>query len=151
MVEGKGQNIPPPPPPAGARRGGPRGARGNATTTATQGRGARAGARTGARGAAGARGNGARRGNPLPTTPEGPFDPRSPGDDSNGYMDGGIGWYRKTFSLPESAKSKRVFVEFEGVYMNSEVWLNGKSLGKRPYGYSSFEYELTSGLKYGSE
>ncbi len=85
----------------------------------------------------------------LPTTPEGPFDPRSPGGDSNGYLNGGIGWYRKTFTLPASAFGRRVFVEFEGVYMNSEVWLNGQSLGKRPYGYSTFEYELTPLLKFG--
>ena len=87
----------------------------------------------------------------LPTAPEGPFDPRSPGGDSNGYLDGGIGWYRKTFALPASASGRRVFVEFEGVYMNSEVWLNGQSLGRRPYGYSTFQYELTPLVKFGGE
>jgi beta-galactosidase len=87
----------------------------------------------------------------LPTAPEGPFDPRSPGGDSNGYLDGGIGWYRKAFTLPASARGRRVFLEFEGVYMNSEVWLNGQSLGRRPYGYSTFEYELTPLTKFSGE
>ena len=79
--------------------------------------------------------------------PEGPFDPRSPGGDGNGYLNGGIGWYRKTFSLPATTNGKRVFLEFEGAYMNSEVWLNGDKLGTRPYGYSTFRYDLTSHLK----
>ncbi|MBE3133682.1 MAG: glycoside hydrolase family 2 protein, partial [Acidobacteria bacterium] len=83
--------------------------------------------------------------------PEGPFDPRSPGDDSNGYLNGGVGWYRKAFTLPASANGRRVFIEFEGVYMNSEVWLNGQSLGRRPYGYSTFQYELTPLVKIGGE
>jgi beta-galactosidase len=85
----------------------------------------------------------------LPTAPEGPFDPRSPGGDSNGYLNGGIGWYRKTFTLPAAVRARRVFIEFEGVYMNSEVWLNGQSLGRRPYGYSTFEYDLTPLVKFG--
>jgi len=96
-------------------------------------------------------GGGGNRGTPLPEKPEGPFDPRSPGGNSNGYLNGGLGWYRKTFELPESARGRHVFVEFEGVYMNAEVWLNGKSLGTRPYGYSTFEYELTPYLTYGRE
>ena len=94
---------------------------------------------------------GGNRGNPLPEKPEGPFDPRSPGGNSNGYLNGGLGWYRKAFTLPESTRGRRVFVEFEGVYMNAEVWLNGQSLGTRPYGYSTFEYELTPHLKFGRE
>ncbi len=67
-----------------------------------------------------------------------------------GCLDGGIGWYRKTFSVPSDYKDKKVFIEFDGAYMNSEVWLNGNSLGTRPYGYSSFEYDLTPYLVYGS-
>jgi beta-galactosidase len=94
---------------------------------------------------------GGRRGAPLPTAPEGPFDPRSPGGNSNGYLNGGLGWYRKTFTLPESARGRRVFVEFEGVYMNSEVWVNGHSVGTRPYGYSTFEYELTPHVTFGKQ
>ena len=59
------------------------------------------------------------------------------------YLPGGIGWYRKTFSLPQSMKEKHVFIYFDGVYKNSEVWINGHFLGKRPNGFISFEYELT--------
>jgi beta-galactosidase len=82
----------------------------------------------------------------LPTSPEGPFDPQSPGGSANGYLNGGIGWYRKTFTMPRSAAGKRVFLAFEGVYMNADVWVNGRSLGKRPYGYSTFVHELTPHL-----
>ena len=97
-----------------------------------------------------ARAGGAGRGNTtLPTEPEGPFDPRSPGGSGNGYLNGGIGWYRKTFTPPASAASRRVRLEFEGVYMNSEVWLNGEKLGGRPYGYSTFELDITPHLKAG--
>jgi len=67
----------------------------------------------------------------------------------SGCLPGGIGWYRKTFTLPFTSNGKRVFVEFEGVYMDSDVWLNGDKLGKHPYGYTSFEYELTDHLKWG--
>ncbi len=83
----------------------------------------------------------------LPSVAEGPFDPRSPGGSSHGYLNGGIGWYRKTFTLPPGSAGRRVFLEFEGAYMNSEVWLNGQSLGTRPYGYSSFHYDVTPHLK----
>jgi len=63
-------------------------------------------------------------------------------------LDGGIGWYRKSFTLTQASAGKRVLVAFDGVYMNSEVWINGTSLGTRPYGYSSFEYDLTPYLKF---
>lgn len=63
-----------------------------------------------------------------------------------GYLPGGIGWYRKTFTAPSSEK---VFIYFEGVYNHSEVFLNGKSLGIRPSGYVSFLYDLTPFLKAG--
>lgn len=82
---------------------------------------------------------------------EGPFESTSSGGSGGGYLDGGIGWYRKTFELPEDIKGKRVFIDFDGVYMNSDVWINGFHLGNRPYGYSSFQYELTKHLKFGSE
>ena len=63
----------------------------------------------------------------------------------------GIGWYRKHFNVPESYRDKKVSIEFEGVYQLSEVWINGQYLGKRPYGYSSFCYDLTPHLKYGAD
>ncbi|HLP16985.1 MAG TPA: hypothetical protein VK470_12045, partial [Bacteroidota bacterium] len=82
---------------------------------------------------------------------EGIFESLSPGGGGAGYINAGTGWYRKAFSLPSGLKDKRVFIEFDGVYMNSDVWLNGRHLGNRPYGYSSFQYELTKDLKFGGE
>lgn len=67
------------------------------------------------------------------------------------YLVGGIGWYRKTFTVPESDKGKHIRIEFDGVYRNSEVWVNGQLLGKRPYGYIPFAYELDKHIKYGEE
>ena len=63
------------------------------------------------------------------------------------YLPGGVGWYRKTFAVPADFRSKKVFIYFDGVYKNSEVWLNGHFLGKRPSGFASFQYELTPYLK----
>jgi len=80
---------------------------------------------------------------------EGDFDEKNPAGFSGGALPGGIGWYRKSFNVPETAKGKLVFIDFDGVYRNSEVWINGQYLGKRPYGYISFQYELTPYLKFG--
>lgn len=82
---------------------------------------------------------------------EGQFSEHHLGTTQEGALPTGIGWYRKTFTVPASAKGKNVSVEFDGVYRNSEVWINGHSLGVRPYGYSSFRYELTKYLKFGPE
>lgn len=82
---------------------------------------------------------------------EGRFDKNAAAGTGGGALPGGIGWYRKTFSIPASQKEKSVFIEFDGVYRNSEVFINGHSLGFRPYGYSSFYYDLTPYLKYGNE
>lgn len=82
---------------------------------------------------------------------EGRFSKDNPATPGGGALPGGIGWYRKTFTLSESEKGKLIFVDFDGVYRNSEVWINGHYLGKRPYGYSSFQYELTLYLKYGGD
>ena len=68
-----------------------------------------------------------------------------------GYLPGGIGWYRKNITIPEAKKGEKVYVYFEGVYNNSEVFINGKWLGKRPNGYISFMYELTPYIKWGEE
>jgi beta-galactosidase len=76
------------------------------------------------------------------------FNSSSPAGSGGGFLDGGIGWYRKTFTLSAADADRRILVDFDGVYMNSEVWINGTSLGTRPYGYSSFEYDLTSKLKF---
>jgi len=78
------------------------------------------------------------------------FNNVSPAGSSGGFLDGGVGWYRKTFTLDAAATGKRVLVQFDGVYQNSQVWINGTSLGTRPYGYSSFEYDLTPYLNSGA-
>jgi beta-galactosidase len=82
---------------------------------------------------------------------EGTVDKNNPMGNDGGYFPAGIGWYRKTFIVPESWKGKHVSIYFEGVYMNSEVFINGKSLGIYPYGYSSFSYDLTPYLKFNDE
>ncbi|HEU4767079.1 MAG TPA: beta-galactosidase GalB [Pyrinomonadaceae bacterium] len=82
---------------------------------------------------------------------EGEFSEKHPAGTGGGALPGGIGWYRKTFTLPATARGKQIFVEFDGVYRNGEVWINGHYLGKRPYGYSSFQYELTPHLIYGTK
>ena len=78
---------------------------------------------------------------------EGPFS--ADYGSGNGYVPGGIAWYRKHFSLDDSYKGKIVAIEFDGVYDNSEVWINGQFVGRRPYGYSSFQYDLTPFLNFG--
>ncbi len=65
-----------------------------------------------------------------------------------GYLPTGIGWYRKKFTLPESDRNEKVFIQFDGVYMNSEVWVNGHLLGRYPYGYSTFVYDITEFVKF---
>lgn len=80
---------------------------------------------------------------------EGPFDQRNPTGAAGGFLPAGVGWYRKHFTLSESAVRRRVFIEFDGVMANSDVWINGVHLGRRPFGYVSFRYELTAQLKFG--
>jgi len=82
---------------------------------------------------------------------EGKINPKNPTSGAGGYFPAGIGWYRKTFAAPVEWKGKSVSVYFEGVYMNSEVFINGKSLGVRPYGYSSFSYDLSPYLDFNKE
>jgi beta-galactosidase len=81
---------------------------------------------------------------------EGPYSEKEPTGGQGGYLPTGIGWYRKRFRLPESYQDRKVFIEFDGVYENSEVWINGQYLGKRPFGYISFCYDLTPHLSFGS-
>src|SRR5216117_3912775 len=81
---------------------------------------------------------------------EGPFSADNPAGVAGGALPGGVGWYRKTFVVPARDTGQMVFVEFDGVYRNSEVWINGQYLGKRPYGYSSFRYELTPNVRFGA-
>lgn len=74
---------------------------------------------------------------------EGTVDKKAPSGNDGGYFPTGIGWYRKTFTLDKADRNKFIGLYFEGVYMNSEVYVNGKSVGKYPYGYSSFHYDIT--------
>ncbi len=82
---------------------------------------------------------------------EGAFSKDNPSKFFGGALPGGIGWYRKSFMLPVADKGKNIFIDFDGVYRNAEVWINGRSLGKRPFGYIGFRYDLTPYLKFGTE
>ena len=73
---------------------------------------------------------------------EGDFLCSNPSGAGGGALPGGIGWYRKTFNL-QKKQGERYYIEFDGVYMNARVYINGKEVGYRPYGYSSFEYDIT--------
>ncbi|HEX4748624.1 MAG TPA: glycoside hydrolase family 2 TIM barrel-domain containing protein [Bryobacteraceae bacterium] len=79
----------------------------------------------------------------------GPFDQQNKSGGAGGFLPAGIGWYRKQFTLLPADSKKDVFIEFDGVMANSDVWINGFHLGHRPYGYVSFEYELTGHLNFG--
>ena len=83
---------------------------------------------------------------------EGDFYASNPSGAGGGALPGGVGWYRKTFSIPLTPSQHggtSCFIEFDGVYMNSTVYVNGQKVGFRPYGYSSFEYDITEYLKRG--
>ncbi len=80
---------------------------------------------------------------------EGPYDRNNPTSRGGGYLPAGVGWYRKTFYLDDSYNNKKVSIQFDGVMANSDVWINGYHLGKRPYGYISFVYDVTGHLNIG--
>lgn len=82
---------------------------------------------------------------------EGEFSASNPATPGGGALPGGVGWYRKTFEVPTSDKGKIFYIDFDGIYMNSSVWINGHLLGTRPNGYLTFRYELTPYLKYGGQ
>ncbi len=82
---------------------------------------------------------------------EGKFSPHNPPGGGGGYLPAGIGWYRKTFTVPSVWTGKRVSIYFEGVYMNAEVFLNGRTLGVHPYGYTGFWYDLTPLVDFGKD
>ena len=71
------------------------------------------------------------------------FSKDNPTGRPGGFASGGIGWYRKNIELSGKDKEFLISIEFGGVYENSEVWINGNYLGKRPFGYISFSYDLT--------
>ena len=73
----------------------------------------------------------------------GPFSKASIGKMGTGYTIGGTAWYRKSFVIDKADKDKITYLQFDGVYMNSDVWINGKHIGNHPYGYTSFYYDIT--------
>lgn len=79
-----------------------------------------------------------------------PFDSNAVTQVNGGFTTNGTGWYRKHFTIPATQKGKRFYIQFDGVYMNADVWLNGKHLGNHPYGYTTFGYDITDNLKYDS-
>lgn len=81
---------------------------------------------------------------------EGPYDSAAVTTGRGGYLPTGVGWYRRSFELPEGAAGRRVTIRFDGVHQNSDVWINGVHLGHRPYGYIGFEYDLTPHLADGT-
>lgn len=81
---------------------------------------------------------------------EGNYDESNPAGIAGAYLPTGIGWYRKNIEIENLQKDAKYFVEFDGVYMNSAVYINGQLLGNRPYGYISFSYDLTPYIKEGT-
>ena len=82
----------------------------------------------------------------LPGT-ESPFDINAISQVNGGFTIGGTGWYRKEFEIPAKSKDKRFILMFDGIYMNCEIWLNGRSVGRHPYGYTSFWFDITDRLR----
>ena len=82
----------------------------------------------------------------LPNTSS-PFNPNAISQVNGGFTTGGTAWYRKSFTLRPEQKGKRIVIQFDGVYMNAEVWLNGQSVGSHPYGYTSFWFDITDKVK----
>ena len=72
-------------------------------------------------------------------------------NNSQGYLQGGLGWYRKTFTLPDSISEKKVFIEFDGVYAHSVVYVNGQMVGEYPNGYTGFCYDITPYVTFGPD
>ena len=83
----------------------------------------------------------------LPGTSS-PFSPDAVSQVSEGFTTAGTAWYRKTFTIPAEDKSKRVIIQFDGVYMNADVWVNGQHVGNHPYGYTGFYYDITKQLRF---
>lgn len=82
---------------------------------------------------------------------EADFSLKNPATPGGGALPGGIGWYRKDFVVDKSDEGKNVYIDFDGIYWNSKVWINGHLLGERPNGYISFRYDLTPYIKVGEK
>ncbi len=79
-----------------------------------------------------------------------PFNPDAISQVSGGFTTGGTGWYRKSFIIPREQSPKRILIQFDGIYMNPEIWINGVSLGNNPYGYTTFWFDISDNVKYDS-
>ena len=79
---------------------------------------------------------------------EGVFDPKE--DFSHGSLAAGQAWYRKSFTVPENSKGKSIWIDFDGVYRDAHVWLNGKELGRQPSGYMGFRFDISGLVKFGA-
>lgn len=82
---------------------------------------------------------------------EADFSLSNPATPGGGALPGGVGWYRKEFAVEKSDTDKKIYIDFDGVYWNSKVWVNGQLLGERPNGYISFRYDLTPYLRFGEK
>ncbi len=82
---------------------------------------------------------------------EGSFSKDNPSTTEGGALPTGIGWYRKTFKVDTIPQNQKYYIDFDGVFCNSEVWLNGHYLGKRPFGYITFRYDMTPYLNFGDK
>jgi len=85
--------------------------------------------------------------NQTPDSIVGPFIKSSPGSTFDGFISGGKAWYRNTFLVNKEDLGKTVYLQFDGIYMNSDVWVNGHHLGNHPYGYTPIYYDLTAYLQ----
>ncbi|MDU4884438.1 Ig-like domain-containing protein [uncultured Clostridium sp.] len=74
------------------------------------------------------------------------FNKNSPSTHEGGFLDGGIGWYRKSFVLPKEMEGKKITIDFDGVYMDSYIYVNGEQVGNHPYGYTPFSFDITDNL-----
>jgi len=85
--------------------------------------------------------------NQTPDSISGPFSKAAVSQRDGGFLVGGTAWYRKHFVTEKASAGKQTYIQFDGVYMNADVWINGYHLGNHPYGYTSFYYNLTPYLK----
>lgn len=84
-------------------------------------------------------------------TISGPFDKQSIGDRHSGYTIGGVGWYRKHFIIQEADSGKRIYLNFDGIYMNSTIWINGIQVWTQPYGYTAFWIDISDFVNFGKK
>ena len=80
-----------------------------------------------------------------------PFDPDAHTQVNGGFTSGGTGWYRKKIEIPESSADKITMLQFDGVYMNATIWVNGSKVGDHPYGYTTFQFDITPYLEFGKK